>query len=376
MSIIITLSYVLILVYAIVLIVYLIGFLRSDERGAIDHEQRTFFSIVIAARNEEKTIIDCLNSILNQAYPISKYEILISDDASSDQTVLLVKEFIKNNAFCSIQLIESNGVHEGKKKSLKRAVDKSKGDYLLFTDADCTAGMNWLNEMDSILSKRPYEMVAGPVLYKGSGIISNILNVEMAALQAISVSSVKMRKPLMCNGANICLQRNVWLAHYDAMMKEPYPGGDDVFMMLSVMDKNYKNFYYSRSYNAMVYTQPAKSIIEFSDQRNRWASKIYHLRRMYISSLGLLVLLSNLVVCVFMVSSVFNKDILSVSLNLLLLKAGSDILISTSALNNFKRSDLIVYSFPAFALNLFYVPLIALRSALFSYKWKGKSYSN
>jgi len=128
MSIIITLSYVLILVYAIVLIVYLIGFLRSDERGAIDHEQRTFFSIVIAARNEEKTIIDCLNSILNQAYPISKYEILISDDASSDQTVLLVKEFIKNNAFCSIQLIESNGVHEGKKKSLKRAVDKSKGD--------------------------------------------------------------------------------------------------------------------------------------------------------------------------------------------------------------------------------------------------------
>ena len=43
-------------------------------------------SIMVAARNEEENIEDCLRSLLNVDYPLSKLEILVGDDGSTDQT--------------------------------------------------------------------------------------------------------------------------------------------------------------------------------------------------------------------------------------------------------------------------------------------------
>ena len=44
-------------------------------------------SIVVAARNEEKNILSCLESLDNLIYPDHKLEIIVIDDASSDRTL-------------------------------------------------------------------------------------------------------------------------------------------------------------------------------------------------------------------------------------------------------------------------------------------------
>src|SRR5262245_31977713 len=51
------------------------------------------FSVVIPARNEEKNIIHCLESICHQDYPSEFVEIIAVDDSSSDKTWKLLQEF-------------------------------------------------------------------------------------------------------------------------------------------------------------------------------------------------------------------------------------------------------------------------------------------
>ena len=50
--------------------------------GIINMENIPFISIVVAARNEEENISHCIQSLLNQDYPVDKFEILIVDDLS------------------------------------------------------------------------------------------------------------------------------------------------------------------------------------------------------------------------------------------------------------------------------------------------------
>ncbi|MFC1801174.1 glycosyltransferase [Nanoarchaeota archaeon] len=56
-----------------------------------------FVSFLIPVWNEEKNIKRCLDSLLNQDYPKNKFEILLADGNSSDNTVGIIKKFIQKN---------------------------------------------------------------------------------------------------------------------------------------------------------------------------------------------------------------------------------------------------------------------------------------
>jgi len=65
----------------------------------------TFVSILIPARNEEKFIAACLNSVVQNDYPLDKIEILVIDGMSIDRTREIVKEYIIR--FPNIRLLEN-----------------------------------------------------------------------------------------------------------------------------------------------------------------------------------------------------------------------------------------------------------------------------
>ena len=52
-----------------------------------------FVSIVISAKNEEKHIKKLLNSLIKQSYPEEKYEIIIANDKSTDNTLKQLSDF-------------------------------------------------------------------------------------------------------------------------------------------------------------------------------------------------------------------------------------------------------------------------------------------
>ena len=52
-----------------------------------------FVTVIIAARNEEHTIISTLNDLVQQDYPAASLEVIVADDHSDDDTVGSVSRF-------------------------------------------------------------------------------------------------------------------------------------------------------------------------------------------------------------------------------------------------------------------------------------------
>lgn len=110
--------------------------------------QRPFVSILVAARNEEENIRDCIESLLLQSYPKHKYEILIGDDDSDDNTWSISNEYATNNENIRVLRIKKNlGKAKGKANVLAHLARSSQGDVYLITDADIRAGKRWVEGM-------------------------------------------------------------------------------------------------------------------------------------------------------------------------------------------------------------------------------------
>jgi glycosyltransferase involved in cell wall biosynthesis len=91
-------------------------------------------SVIIPAYNEE---VNLEKGVLNQVSDYLSaqdydYEVLVVDDGSTDQTVKLVNQFIKNNP--KFRLIESP--HGGKAVTVMTGLLEAKGEVILFTDTD------------------------------------------------------------------------------------------------------------------------------------------------------------------------------------------------------------------------------------------------
>ena len=94
-------------------------------------------SIILPARNEEKFIEKCLNSLLNQDY--DNYEIIAINDSSKDSTGNIIKKYSKK--FSKVISVDAKPKPDGwigKNWACIEGYKKASGDLLLFTDADTT----------------------------------------------------------------------------------------------------------------------------------------------------------------------------------------------------------------------------------------------
>lgn len=94
-----------------------------------------FISIIIPAKNEEKLIGSCINSLNLLAYPKDRYEIIITDGLSTDNTVSVAQ-----NLGAKVISNPKQTVSPGRNIGFEHA----KGDLIAFTDADCIFDNNWL----------------------------------------------------------------------------------------------------------------------------------------------------------------------------------------------------------------------------------------
>ncbi len=90
------------------------------------------FSILIPAYNTEKYIAECLNSILVQS--INDYEIIIADDASSDNTLAICRDFQKH--YPDIIRVVSHSNNQGSLLTRCLLLKEMRGDYAVFVDSD------------------------------------------------------------------------------------------------------------------------------------------------------------------------------------------------------------------------------------------------
>jgi chlorobactene glucosyltransferase len=92
-------------------------------------------SVLVPARNEEKTIGICLASLLKSNYP--HVEILVLDDNSKDRTYSIVQEFSEKHK--NLRIIKGKKLPpgwNGKNWACHQLSHAARGEWFLFTDAD------------------------------------------------------------------------------------------------------------------------------------------------------------------------------------------------------------------------------------------------
>jgi chlorobactene glucosyltransferase len=104
------------------------------------HNRYPKVSVILPARNEEKYIAKCLDSLINQSYP--NFEIVAVNDSSSDRTGEIIQRYNKLNSKVVVainaELKPEEGPEEwtGKNWACYQGYLNSTGEILLFTDAD------------------------------------------------------------------------------------------------------------------------------------------------------------------------------------------------------------------------------------------------
>lgn len=131
----------------IYLLFFMIKSLRYSPRlEKIKNINKTFpmVSIIVPARNEERYIRKCVDSLVKQDY--HDFEIILVNDESSDKTLEIMNEY--QNSYSTIKVLNVNRPDAdwtGKNWACYQGYLNSKGDLLLFTDADSYHSENTLS---------------------------------------------------------------------------------------------------------------------------------------------------------------------------------------------------------------------------------------
>jgi glycosyltransferase involved in cell wall biosynthesis len=103
-------------------------------------------SVVVPVRDEEDSIRDLLNALLQQT--LRPTEIVITDGGSSDSTVEIIEEFVKAGA--PVKLIQERGALPGRGRNI--GVQNASCAWIAFIDGGNVAELDWLENLTGGIS--------------------------------------------------------------------------------------------------------------------------------------------------------------------------------------------------------------------------------
>ena len=236
-------------------------------------------TIILPVRNEEDSIIPCVQSILNQQYAENLYELIIVNDFSTDNTLSLIEENFRSIKEVRIfdlkdHLPSENALIPNKKKAIALAIKESKYDTILTIDGDCTYPSLWLISMLKSFLKSGKKLITGPIDYREKEtFLQKFLLMDLASMIGITGGAIGNNKPVMANGANMLYEKATFLELEGYFGNEHIASGDDIFLIQKLQDKYPGSVGFAKLRSAMAVTATPKTFTDFINQRIRWTSK-------------------------------------------------------------------------------------------------------
>ena len=365
--------YLITAVFTICYLIIILSLLRrlySFSPGANTDE--FFVSVVVAARNEEKFISNCIEALLNQNYPNNRFEIIIVDDRSNDKTAQIVQKYSQRNHNISlIQVKEIPSNISPKKNALETGIIAAQGEIILTTDADCVPSKEWVKTMVSYLETdvglvagfSPTESFGKPTLF------SKLFTLDSISLAALSASSFKTEKPLTVSGRNLAYRKKVFEEVNGFQNIKHHISGDDDLFLHEVVKKTKWKLRYALNPKAIVKTRIPDNLKQFANQRIRHASK----GKIYSTWLKLFLVgiyIFNLLLILLLPISFIIPKILVVWIGAMSLKSGSEFLLLYRFASIFKYKNVLGVFPLAILLHPFYVVIFGLLGQFAKFEWK------
>ena len=239
---------------------------RSDWHQSTN--DRLTVSVLIAARNEEATILNCLQAITNLNYPAQSIDVLIGNDQSTDQTELLVTEFIADKpGFQVVNITENRANLIGKANVLAQLVHRASGQLLLFTDADTQVPADWVTEMSRRFTGK-IGIVTGVTLPDGPAVFHKLQTVDWLYNLSLTHLVSSLGIPVTAMGNNMAVSREAYQAvgGYETL---PFSVVEDYALFRAIITKGY-GFRNLLNEQILATTKPVDTVWQFLHQRKRW----------------------------------------------------------------------------------------------------------
>ena len=227
-------------------------------------------SVIVCARNEERDIRRCLESLRCLDYPRDCLEIILVDDESDDRTLEILEEFAKENSAVSV-LSTADEPHSfpGKQRPLELGIRCAKGEILMVTDADCLVNPGWVKEHVSAYDGDTGIVGGLTVIETGSGnLFSRLMNCDQVSKLAVAMGCTGLGFPLTIMGNNMSFKR----AAYDACGGYESIGTsivEDVDLLYAVVRNTPYRAGWTRGKKSLVVSLPLKNFKSFIAQRRR-----------------------------------------------------------------------------------------------------------
>ncbi len=365
--------------YALTSILLFIGVsrLRKSETG-IEYKsgEFPFVSVLVAARNEEKNIADCLESLVHQAYPSDRYEIVVVNDRSTDKTPAIIDKYQKKYKMVKCVSIDSkpSGL-AGKQNALNEGLKLCAGEIILNTDADCTVGPLWIRRTVSHFTPQVGLTIGFSMVSNADGsrsLFSDLQSLDMLFLMDSAAGAIGMNVPVSGLGRNLAYKREI-LNKVD-YLKMGYTITEDTALIQAVARNTDWRVAVVYDRNASVLTVAEKTARQFLSQRIRWvmggqATRLWSQMPLHI------IFVFHLCLIIFFPLMFFVHSFIAITLLSISVKAVSDFVRCWRVCKEFRCLHLLkLFAFYEIFM-IFYSILIGLGSIFIkNVKWKGEAY--
>jgi cellulose synthase/poly-beta-1,6-N-acetylglucosamine synthase-like glycosyltransferase len=356
--------------YVSLITIYHIGWLKIKPFKSKAVQDKLTFSVIIPSRNEEQNIAACMHDVIKQHYPEHKFEIIVVNDHSVDQTQQIVENVMAKSELNNMRLINMHEKGEDvylKKSAITHAIAEAKHQYIILTDADCTRGDMWLETINSFLHTYKSKMIYAPVEFKANNVFEKMQAIEFAGLVAIGGAAIHLKHPNMCSAANLIFEKTLFneIGGYDG--DDGIASGDDEFLLHKSFKLYPNRIHFLKGRNAIVKTRANVSLTQLTDQRRRWVSKSTKYENHWITiTLACAYLFNALVV----VNLIVNFKL---GLLLLAIKTLTEGLFLFNVMHFFKAKKYLFLLPLAEIFHIIYVLVIGIWANVGTYNWKGRN---
>lgn len=273
----------------IAFIFYTLGFRERIKRKVpvFDEKKAPFISFIVPAFNEEKGIKNTVDSLMNIDYPKNKFEIIIVDDGSKDNTYKIAKTFANNQIRV---FTKKNG---GKGSALNYGITRAKGELIFTMDADTIITPDAVKYQVARFAISPRVMCVAPVIavHNPRGIFQRVQQIEYMLGVFIREAFASYNAIHITPGA-FSAYRKSFFDKYGGFEEGNIT--EDLEMSLRVQ---YKGYLVENSNESIAYTHAPRTFRGLLIQRRRWyfgliqnLKKYYRLLSKDYGALGTVVL--------------------------------------------------------------------------------------
>ena len=258
----------------------------SFAKPQTNNPKRIPISVIVCAKNEEENVKNYIPLLINQNYP--DFEIVLIDDASSDETLEVFEAFEKQYSKVKLVKVENIEAFWGNKKfALTMGIKAAKNEYLLFTDADCyPKSTEWINEMSAQFSQQK-TIVLGYGAYekiKGS-FLNKIIRFETLLTATQYFSWAKVGNPYMGVGRNMAYKREEFFKTNGFIEHMKIRSGDDDLFINEAATASNTTICYSQE--SFTFSKSKTTFTEWFKQKRRHVATAKHYKLFDRLQLGL-----------------------------------------------------------------------------------------